>query len=113
MRINYYLFDKLIYNYTELEYGVEIRRNDGQDIDEVKDKLESNCDDNKAYMIYAENYHIIEDFETNNKNVFLIVEYNWFVVFVMYLYMLIHIEWATSKHTNKLNWIMSFLRLDV
>ena len=75
MRIYYYLFDKLLYNYTETKDGVVIRRNDGQDID-VDGKLESNCDDNKTYMIYAENYHIIEEFETNNKNVFLIVEYN-------------------------------------
>ena len=76
MRIFYYLFDKLIYNYTETEYGVEIRRNDGQDIDVVKDKFESNCDDNKTFIIYAESYNIEEDFETHNKNVFLVVEYN-------------------------------------
>ena len=76
MRIYYYLFDKLIYNYTITERGVEIRRNDGQDIDELNDKFESNSDDNKLYIIYAYNYHIIEDFETNNKNVFLVVEYN-------------------------------------
>ena len=77
MRIYYYLFDKSIYNYTITEDGVEIRRNDGQDID-VDDKLEPNCDDNKRYIIYAESYHIIEDqdFETHNKNVFLVVEYN-------------------------------------
>ena len=65
----------MIYNYTNTEYGVEIRRNDGQDVD-VDGCLESNTDNNKTYMIYAENYHIIEDFETNNKNVFLVVEYN-------------------------------------
>ena len=78
MRIYYYLFDKLLYNYTETKDGIEIRRNDGQDIDEVKDGFESNCDDNKTYTIYAYSYHIIEDFdfETNNKNVFLVVEYN-------------------------------------
>ena len=76
MRIYYYLFDKSIYNYTETKEGVEIRRNDGQDIDELNDKFESNSDDNKTYIIYAYNYHIIEDFETNNKNVFLVVEFN-------------------------------------
>ena len=76
MRIYYYLFDKSIYNYTETEKGVEIRRNDGQDIDDVKDKFESNCDDNKTYTIYAESYHIIEDFETHNENVFLVVEFD-------------------------------------
>ena len=76
MRIYYYLFDKSIYNYTETERGVEIRRNDGQDIDELNDKFESNSDDNKLYIIYAYNYHIIEDFETKNKNVFLVVEFN-------------------------------------
>ena len=76
MRIYYYLFDKSIYNYTETKEGVEIRRNDGQDIDELNDKFESNSDDNKLYIIYAYNYHIIEDFETNNKNMFLVVEYN-------------------------------------
>ena len=75
MRIYYYLFDKLIYNYTITERGVEIRRNDEQDID-VDGKLEPNTDDNKLYIIYAYNYHIIEDFETNNKNVFLVVEFN-------------------------------------
>ena len=75
MRIYYYLFDKSIYNYTETKEGVEIRRNDGQDID-VDGKLEPNTDDNKLYTIYAYNYHIIEDFETNNKNVFLVVEFN-------------------------------------
>ena len=75
MRVFYYLFDKSIYNYTETKEGVEIRRNDGQDID-VDGKLEPNTDDNKTYVIYAWNYHIIEDFETNNKNVFLVVEYN-------------------------------------
>ena len=77
MRIYYYLFDKLIYNYTITEQGVEIRRNDEQDIN-VDGKLEPNGNDNKTYIIYAENYHIIEDgdFETNNKNVFLVVEYN-------------------------------------
>ena len=76
MRIYYYLFDKSIYNYTETKEGVEIRRNDGQDIDELNDKFESNSDDNKLYIIYAYNYHIIEDFETNNKNMFLVVEFN-------------------------------------
>ena len=76
MRVYYYLFDKSIYNYIETAQGVEIRRNDGQDIDEAKDMFESNCDDNKTYIIYAESYHIIEDFETNNKNMFLVVEYN-------------------------------------
>lgn len=75
MHIYYYLFDKLIYNYTDTENGVEIRRNDGQDID-VDGKLEPNTDDNKTYIIYAENYHVIEDFETRNENVFLVVEYN-------------------------------------
>ena len=75
MRVFYYLFDKSIYNYTETGDGVEIRRNDGQDID-VDGKLEPNTDDNKTYTIYAENYHIIEDFETHNDNVFLVVEYN-------------------------------------
>ena len=76
MRIYYYLFDKSIYNYTETKEGVEIRRNDGQDIDELNDKFESNSDDNKLYIIYAYNYHIIEDFETNNKNMFLVVEFD-------------------------------------
>ena len=75
MRIYYYLFDKSIYNYTETKEGVEIRRNDGQDID-VDDKLEPNTNDNKTYTIYVEYYHIIEDFETKNKNVFLVVEFN-------------------------------------
>ena len=77
MRIFYYLFDKLIYNYTVTENGVEIRRNDGQDIN-VNSNLEPNGNDDKTYIIYAENYHIIDegDFETNNKNVFLVVEYN-------------------------------------
>ena len=75
MRIYYYLFDKSIYNYTETEQGVEIRRNDGQDID-IDGKLEPNTDNNKLYIIYAYNYHIIEDLETNNKNVFLVVEFN-------------------------------------
>lgn len=77
MRIFYYLFDKLIYNYTVTENGVEIRRNDGQDIN-VDGNLEPNGNDDKTYIIYAENYHIIDegDFETNNKNVFLVVEYN-------------------------------------
>ena len=77
MRIFYYLFDKLIYNYTETKDGVEIRRNDGQDIN-VDGNLEPNGNDDKTYIIYAENYHIIDegDFETNNKNVFLVVEYN-------------------------------------
>ena len=76
MRIYYYLFDKLIYNYTETKDGVEIRRNDGQDIDVDDGNLEANGSDNKTYTIYAYNYHIIEDFETNNENVFLVVEYN-------------------------------------
>ena len=75
MRIYYYLFDKLIYNYTVTKEGVEIRRNDGQDID-VDGKLEPNTDDNKLYVIYAYNYNIEEDFETHNENVFLVVEYN-------------------------------------
>ena len=75
MRIYYYLFDKLIYNYTITENGIEIRRNDGQDID-IDGKLEPNTDDNKLFIIYAENYNIEENFETNNENVFLVVEYN-------------------------------------
>ena len=75
MRVFYYLFDKSIYNYTDIRDGVEIRRNDGQDID-VDGKLEPNTDDNKTYAIYAWNYHIIENFETHNDNVFLVVEYN-------------------------------------
>ena len=77
MRIFYYLFDKLIYNYTVTKDGVEIRRNDGQDIN-VNSNIEPNGNDDKTYIIYAENYHIIDEghFETNNKNVFLVVEYN-------------------------------------
>jgi len=75
MRIYYYLFDKLIYNYSITDDGVEIRRNDGKNID-IDGNLESNSNDDKTYIIYAYNYHIIEDFETNNKNVFLVVEYN-------------------------------------
>ena len=74
MRIFYYLFDKSIYNYTETNDGVEIRRNDGQNID-VDSNLEPNGNDDKTYIIYAENYHVIEndDFEIRikNKNVFL------------------------------------------
>ena len=71
------MFDKLLYNYTETKDGIEIRRNDGKDID-VDGNLEANGSDNKTYTIYAYSYHIIEDFdfETNNKNVFLVVEYN-------------------------------------
>ena len=67
----------MIYNYTITDDGIEIRRNDGKNID-VDGNLESNSNDDKTYIIYAYNYHIIEDedFETNNKNVFLVVEYN-------------------------------------
>ena len=74
MRIYYYLFDKLIYNYTETNDGVEIRRNDGKNID-VDGKLESNSNDDKTYIIYAYSYNIIEDFETNMK-LFLVYSIN-------------------------------------
>ena len=50
MRIFYYLFDKLIYNYTVTKDGVEIRRNDGQDIN-VDGNLEPNGNDDKTYII--------------------------------------------------------------
>ena len=103
MRIYYYLFDKSIYNYTATEDGVEIRRNDGKDIDfegyieplvfdedqyncilkfEGKERAEEykNTCNPKVHFIWSDNYHIIDDdYYLENHlgvDVFLVVEYN-------------------------------------
>ena len=101
MRIYYYLFDKLIYNYTETKFGVEILRNDNQDINisgelepngwnertyelildlkgvESAEEYKESCDI-KTHTICASNYTVIENIESyiDNKKMFLVIVYD-------------------------------------
>jgi len=103
MYIQYYVFNKNIYEYKYREDGVEIRRKDGKDIDYEGDiepvifdedhykcilKYEGekraedykNSCNPKIYTIYSGNYQIIDDnYYLENHvgvDVFIVVDYN-------------------------------------